>query len=180
VGQLYYILSTREAMARSLCDKQGAPDRDKDVAAKVQERFDTCVAQYSEVGRLRQMYEQRMVVQRAKKQQETEAAIAATARRTQQCQGISELQAQIAAKSRELGDARTKAAQADANTDGNWRRNGSRHGKPERGSSNDARSFRPRSESTLSQRSAGNLKRSCSRFRKLASPRADAMPVASR
>jgi hypothetical protein len=112
LGDLYYILSTRELMARSLCEKQVALDRDK-VPVRVQEKLDTCAAQYSEVARLKQMYEQRMVVQRARNQQEVEAAIAATARRTQDCQGISELQAQIAAKSRELGDARTKASQAE-------------------------------------------------------------------
>jgi hypothetical protein len=110
---LYYILAKRELMARSLCEKQVADEREKETSTKVLEKIDTCAARYSEVARLKQMFEQRIAVERVKKQQEVEAAIAATARRTQQCQGISELQAQIAAKSRELGDARTKAAQAE-------------------------------------------------------------------
>jgi hypothetical protein len=109
----YYIVSKRELMARSLCEKQVAHERDKETSTKVLEKLDTCAAQYSEVARLKQMFEQRMAVERVKKQQEVEAAIAATARRTRECQGISELQKELAAKGRELGDARTKASAAE-------------------------------------------------------------------
>jgi hypothetical protein len=116
---LYYILSKRELLARVACSKQlreeflRLPPGDKSAALKYDHKAAACAAQYSEVARLQHMYNERMLVLRAKKQQEVEAAIAATARRTQECQGISELQAQLAAKGRELGDARTKASQAE-------------------------------------------------------------------
>ena len=115
----YYILSKRELLAGVACDKQlreeflRLPPGDKGAATRFDQKRAACAAQYSEVARLQHMYNERMAVKRATKQQEVEAAVASTARRTQECQGISEMQAQIAAKSRELGDARAKASQAE-------------------------------------------------------------------
>jgi hypothetical protein len=114
VRDLYYILSKRELMAQSLCEKQVAHERDKETSTKVLEKLETCAAQYSEVARLKQMFERRIATERAKKQQEAEAAIAATARRRQECQGrIPELQAQITATNRELTDANAQVLQAE-------------------------------------------------------------------